>query len=142
MRALFTSTRGAGHFNPLIPFARAFERAGHEVMFAGPPDLEGPVESAGFRFFEFDSPPDDELGPVWARVPELPPDEANVVVIVADEKVGLVRRKVRSTHIYAHNAELVIDAYAPPGDFAAADREAFQPLVRSVRLTQPPRARS
>jgi UDP:flavonoid glycosyltransferase YjiC (YdhE family) len=81
MRALFTSTRGAGHFNPLVPFARAFERAGHGVMFAGPPALEGSVEAAGFSFWRLDPPPDDELDPVWARVPELPPEEANQVVV-------------------------------------------------------------
>ncbi|HKP20013.1 MAG TPA: glycosyltransferase [Thermoleophilaceae bacterium] len=81
MRALFSSTRGAGHFNPLVSFARAFERAGHEVMFAGPPDLAGSAEAAGFRFRQFDPPPEDELGAIWARVPELPPDEANIVVI-------------------------------------------------------------
>jgi UDP:flavonoid glycosyltransferase YjiC (YdhE family) len=81
MRALFSSTRGAGHFNPLVPFARAFERAGHEVMFAGPPDLEGAVEGAGFGFWRLDPPPEDELGAIWGRVPELPPEEANVVVV-------------------------------------------------------------
>ena len=81
MRALFSSTRGAGHFNPLVPFARAFERAGHEVLVAGPPDLAGPVEAAGFGFWQFDPPPEDELGEVWARVPELPPDEANATVV-------------------------------------------------------------
>ncbi len=81
MRALFSSTRGAGHFNPLVPFARAFERAGHDVMFAGPPELAGSVEAAGFRFWGLDPPPDEELGPLWARVPELPPEEANEVVV-------------------------------------------------------------
>jgi len=81
MRALLTSTRGAGHFNPLVPFARAFERAGHAVMFAGSPDLEGSAEGAGFRFWPLDPPPEDELGAVWGRVPELPPEEANEVVV-------------------------------------------------------------
>jgi UDP:flavonoid glycosyltransferase YjiC (YdhE family) len=81
MRALFASTRGAGHFNPLVPFARAFERAGHELLFAGPPDLAGAVEAADFEFWRFDPPPEDELGAVWARVPELPPAEANQVVV-------------------------------------------------------------
>ena len=81
MRALFTSTRGAGHFNPLVPFARAFERAGHEVMFAGPPGLDGSVEGAGFRFWPLDPPPEDELGAIWSRVPELAPEEANQVVV-------------------------------------------------------------
>jgi UDP:flavonoid glycosyltransferase YjiC (YdhE family) len=81
VRVLFTSTRGAGHFNPLVPFASAFERAGHEVMVAGPGELAGPVEAAGCRFSRFDDPPEDELGAIWSRVPELPPDEANIVVI-------------------------------------------------------------
>jgi UDP:flavonoid glycosyltransferase YjiC (YdhE family) len=81
MRALFSSTRGAGHFNPLVPFARAFERAGHDLLFAGPPDLARAVDAAGFRFWQFDPPPEVELGAVWARVPELPPEEANEVVV-------------------------------------------------------------
>lgn len=81
MRALFSSTRGAGHFNPLVPFARAVERAGHELLFAGPPDLAEPVEAAGFGFWRFDPPPEDELGAVWGQVPELPPAEANEVVV-------------------------------------------------------------
>jgi hypothetical protein len=63
------------------------------------------------------------------------------VVIVANEKIGLVRRKVRSTHLFAHGAEVVVDAYAPMGEFASLDRSAFQPLVRSMRLTQPPAPR-
>jgi UDP:flavonoid glycosyltransferase YjiC (YdhE family) len=81
MRTLFSSTRGAGHFNPLVPFARAFERAGHEVLFAGPPDLVGAVEGAGFEHWPLDPPPEDELGAVWGRVPELSPDEQNAVVV-------------------------------------------------------------
>ena len=81
MRILFSSTRGAGHFNPLVPFANASVRADHEVLFAGPPDLAGPVDGAGFEFWQFDPPPEDELGAIWARVPELPPEEANEVVV-------------------------------------------------------------
>ena len=81
MRILFASTRGAGHFNPLVPFARAFGRAGHELLVAGPPTLSGAVASAGFDFWQFDPPAEDELGPVWARVPELPQDEQNEIVI-------------------------------------------------------------
>ena len=36
MRVLFASTRGAGHFGPLVPFAHACERAGHDVLVAAP----------------------------------------------------------------------------------------------------------
>jgi UDP:flavonoid glycosyltransferase YjiC (YdhE family) len=81
VRAIFSSSRGAGHFNPLVPFARAFERGGHEVLFAGPPDLAGAVEAAGFDHWKFDPPPEDELGAIWGRVPQLPPEEANEVVV-------------------------------------------------------------
>ncbi|HET8821418.1 MAG TPA: glycosyltransferase [Thermoleophilaceae bacterium] len=81
MRVLFSSTRGAGHFNPLVPFARAFERAGHEVLVAGPPVLTDAARGAGFDFRLFEPPPEDELGEIWARVPELPPEEANRVVV-------------------------------------------------------------
>ena len=56
-------------------------RAGHELLFAGPPDLAGPVDAAGFQFWQFDPPPEDELGAIWGRVPELPPEEANEVVV-------------------------------------------------------------
>ena len=81
MRVLLASTRGAGHFNPLLPFARAFERAGHELLFAGPPTLARAVEDAGFRFWEFEPPKEDQLGALWARVPELPQEEQNEVVV-------------------------------------------------------------
>jgi hypothetical protein len=44
---------------------------------------------------------------------------------------------VRSTHLFDRGTEIVIDAYAPPGDFARVDRSVFQPLIRSVRLRAP-----
>jgi len=81
MRVLFASTRGAGHFNPLVPFVDACLRRGHEALVAGPPWLAGAVESAGYEFWLFDDPPEDELAEVWARVPSLSPDEQNAVVI-------------------------------------------------------------
>jgi hypothetical protein len=46
-------------------------------------------------------------------------------------------RTVRSTHLYAFGGEVVIDAYAPARDFARVDRQAFGPLLRSLRLDRP-----
>ena len=81
MRVLFTSTQGTGHFNPLVPFARAFERAGHEVMFAGPPASRArsrrPASASGSSTRRRRT----SSAAIWARVPELPPDDANIVVI-------------------------------------------------------------
>ncbi len=81
MRALFSSTRGAGHFQPLVPFARAFERAGHEVRVAAPPALADTVRDAGFELSEFDPPPEDELDAVWSRVPELSKEAQDRAVV-------------------------------------------------------------
>lgn len=39
MRILVTSRPGAGHFGPLLPFARALQRAGDEVLVA----IQGPA---------------------------------------------------------------------------------------------------
>ena len=81
MRVLVSSTRGAGHFAPLVPFAQACLRAGHEVLAAGPPDLEETVAAAGLDFWRFDSPPEEELGPVWGRVPTASREEGEQLVI-------------------------------------------------------------
>jgi UDP:flavonoid glycosyltransferase YjiC (YdhE family) len=81
MRILFASTRGAGHFNPLVPFVEAALRGGHEVLVVGPPPLAPAVERAGYPFWEGEVPPEDELGPVWARVPTVSRDEGNAIVI-------------------------------------------------------------
>ena len=68
VRILFASTRGAGHFNPLVPFIDAALRRGHEVLVAGPPDLTEATERAGYPFWVCDPPPDELLGPTWGRV--------------------------------------------------------------------------
>jgi UDP:flavonoid glycosyltransferase YjiC (YdhE family) len=81
VRVLFASTRGAGHINPLVPFAHACERAGHAVLVAGPSELSDATAGAGLELWEVDDPPADELGAVWGRVPTLPPDEQNEVVV-------------------------------------------------------------
>lgn len=48
---LFTFAGGTGHFLPLVPVARAAERAGHRVAFAGQERMGPTVEEAGFRAF-------------------------------------------------------------------------------------------
>jgi UDP:flavonoid glycosyltransferase YjiC (YdhE family) len=77
VRILFASTQGAGHFGPLIPFIDACERHGHDVLIVGPPTLK----ARGYPFREGASPPDDVLGPVWGRMPSLPPGQGDVVVV-------------------------------------------------------------
>jgi UDP:flavonoid glycosyltransferase YjiC (YdhE family) len=61
MRVLFASTQGAGHFHPLVRFVDACLRRGHEVLVAGPPTLAPTVDRAGYPFWEFYAPPEDEV---------------------------------------------------------------------------------
>jgi UDP:flavonoid glycosyltransferase YjiC (YdhE family) len=77
VRVLFASTQGAGHFGPLIPFIDACERKGHEVLIVGPPTLK----ARGYPFKTGAVPPDEVLGPVWGRMPTLPPGQGDVVVV-------------------------------------------------------------
>ncbi|MET0406154.1 MAG: glycosyltransferase [Cystobacter sp.] len=51
MRVLFSSLDGSGHFHPLVPTAKALQKAGHEVAFAVPASLQAVVEANGFRTF-------------------------------------------------------------------------------------------
>ncbi|SEL06599.1 glycosyltransferase, MGT family [Stigmatella aurantiaca] len=51
MRVLFTTTPGTGHFHPLVPTARALQRAGHEVAFAAAEPFRSQVEASGFPVF-------------------------------------------------------------------------------------------
>lgn len=81
MRALFATTRGAGHFAHLFPLADAWVRHGHETLFAGPPVVADPVAAAGHDLWAVDDPPADELEAVWSRVSTLSQAEQNVVVI-------------------------------------------------------------
>ena len=66
MRVLFTTKRGAGHFGPLMPFARAFRRAGDTVLIAAPRSAERMVHAEGFPAQHFDDAPDEERDAIFA----------------------------------------------------------------------------
>lgn len=53
------------------------------------------------------------------------------------ETVSGQPRTVRSTHVYAFGAEVVVDAFAPADVFRRVDRDAFGPLLRSLRVRAP-----
>lgn len=50
MRVLFSSTPGYGHVLPLLPLARAFAAAGHDVGFASGPSWRARLQDEGFGF--------------------------------------------------------------------------------------------
>lgn len=94
MRFLFASTRGAAHIAPLVPFALACKRAGHDVLLAAPHSAWEHVARAGLPFAGFDMPPDSVLGPIWARV-KASTDR--------DEQERIVRGEIFAG-LYAHHA--------------------------------------
>ena len=81
MRVLFASTQGVGHFNPLVPFIDAALRQRHEVLVAGPSALTATIEKTRYAFWECADPLEEEIRPVWDRVPTVSTEEANVLVI-------------------------------------------------------------
>ncbi len=48
-----------------------------------------------------------------------------------------VQRSMRSLHAYGHGAEVVMDAFAPPKEFARIDEQTFGPMTRSLKLRRP-----
>lgn len=81
MRLLVATTAGAGHFGPIVPFAAACARAGHEVRVAAPASFESAVVGAGFDHVAVADPDPEELGAVFARLPTMSVEESNEVVL-------------------------------------------------------------
>ena len=81
MRILMSSTAGAGHVSPLIPFAEACVRAGNELRIAVPDKALPIVEGAGLAGLPVGYPPEEETGPIWERVERASPDQKEEIVI-------------------------------------------------------------
>jgi UDP:flavonoid glycosyltransferase YjiC (YdhE family) len=81
MRILFATTAGAGHFGPMIPFARAAVEAGHEVVVAAPGPFEPPVSGAGFDFRPVGEADPAERMAMFGRIREASFDDANTIML-------------------------------------------------------------
>src|SRR5918993_4577784 len=81
MRVLFSTTAGAGHFGPMIRVAHACVAAGHAVAAAAPASFASHVANAGLTPLPFPDVPADQMGAVFGRLPSLPREEANGLVI-------------------------------------------------------------
>jgi UDP:flavonoid glycosyltransferase YjiC (YdhE family) len=62
MRFMFSSTRGTGHLQPLLPYARALQARGHAVIVAAPAEVGPALREAGLEHAPFDHPGDEALG--------------------------------------------------------------------------------
>jgi UDP:flavonoid glycosyltransferase YjiC (YdhE family) len=77
MRILVATTANAGHFGPMVPFARALVRAGHEVLVAAPASFAAAVERAGFRHWPCPDLDPAELAEIHRRMFAEPPEKRN-----------------------------------------------------------------
>jgi UDP:flavonoid glycosyltransferase YjiC (YdhE family) len=124
VRVLVATTANDGHFGPLLPFARAFHDAGHEVRVAAPASYAGKVARAGFAHEPFADAPPELIGPVMARLPTLPFEEANRLVlreVFARIDAQAALPGLGAT-IDAWRPELVLRESAELGSLAAAER--------------------
>lgn len=108
MRVLLSTTSGAGHFRPLLPVARALQRAGHEIACAAPVEAAAMVEREGIRHLPFEGVPPDHprRGEVFGLAPTLPPEEARH--LVGSEVFG----RLNTTYALP-GAEAAVAAFGP-----------------------------
>lgn len=62
---------------------------------------------------------------------------ARGIELLGEQEIAGLPYEVRSSHLFAHGAEIVVDAYAPPEEFARVDRTIFEPVLRSLRVSEP-----
>lgn len=76
-----TTTRGAGHFGPMRPFAHALRRGGHDVLVAAPTAAAAMVERAGLDHWTLAEAEPAERGAIFARTAGASSEKANAIVI-------------------------------------------------------------
>jgi UDP:flavonoid glycosyltransferase YjiC (YdhE family) len=81
MRVLISTTGYPGHVLPLVPFAHALVRAGHDLCVAAPGSHGALVRDAGLRFIGCGSPPADEIRRIMARAAKLPREQGHALII-------------------------------------------------------------
>jgi UDP:flavonoid glycosyltransferase YjiC (YdhE family) len=81
MRVLVTTSGGAGHFVPLLPFLEAIDDTGDELLVVTRESLAEPVGRAGHAVRAFADADGAARAPFFERAHTLPPDEGNRVVV-------------------------------------------------------------
>ncbi len=81
MRILISTRRGAGHFGPLVPFAKALLRDNHEILVTAPRSATPMIAAAGMDHHPIPDPPEDQRAPIVAKTAGLPPDERNARMV-------------------------------------------------------------
>ncbi len=76
MRILIATNALTGHFRPLLPFANACQRAGHELLVVAPESFAPAIARAGLPHRPWADVSDEARAAAMAALAGLPPDEA------------------------------------------------------------------
>jgi UDP:flavonoid glycosyltransferase YjiC (YdhE family) len=125
MRILFTFVGGHGHFEPLVPVARAATAAGHSVAFGCAPTMFSIVRAAGFPSFALGTSTRGRP----ERVPLRPVDSAR------EERDLHERFARRAAHDRAPLAITLCREWRP--DLLVCDETDFGAIVAAERLALP-----
>ncbi|GAA4535176.1 glycosyltransferase [Amycolatopsis samaneae] len=125
MRLLCAFVGGYGHFQPLVPIARAAAAAGHTVAFSGPPLMLPAIEAAGFPGF----PAGPDFDSTGARKPLLPVDREREA---DDLREGFARRAAPQR---ADDLLPLCAAWRP--DLILCDELDFGAMIAAERLGLP-----
>src|SRR3954464_15023100 len=102
----------------MVPFIKACIAAGHDALVAVPAGFEESVTKHGFPVATFGTPDPNDLGRIFASLPELPREEANTRV-VRDIFAGF------NTTAALPGVEAIVDDFRPdvvirdPAEFAS-----------------------
>lgn len=121
MRILFTFVGGSGHFDPLVPIARAARAAGHAVAFACPHSMVATVEAHGFAPFVTGADPGDAP----RRIALRPPSQEREDEVLREVFAGrLARRRAAGvlTLCAEWDPDLVVCDGTDFGSMVAAER--------------------
>src|SRR4051812_48463357 len=132
MRILFSSTRGTGHVQPLLPYARALVARKHEVLVAAPAEVSEVLRGAELPHAPFDHPGDEALAPIWARLRDVSHEQAMAIAvseIFAGVNATIALPKLQET-IRSFRPDLVVRDSVEYAALVAAEREG----VRHARV--------
>jgi UDP:flavonoid glycosyltransferase YjiC (YdhE family) len=106
MRVLMTTTGYAGHFVPLVPFARACVRSGHELRVVAPRAHGAAVTAAGLELHACADPAPEDLARLVATIAELPR---------RDGHAHMMREGFARTHVLAvlHDVLEAVESWRP-----------------------------
>jgi UDP:flavonoid glycosyltransferase YjiC (YdhE family) len=86
VKVLFSAWPGYGHLLPMMPLARAAQRAGHQVLVTTGPDLADVVRGFGLEF--------RPTGMTAAEVYAAAPSDVSVDALPPEQRVGFAARYV------------------------------------------------